>query len=132
MKKWILICILILGITSCFFACKNTNSTYEEYFYKINALIKNENFNTADIKENYIILYDSKDDLIKEIPFEYYNNDIELVNVYKNDEIIYFVTGGSVDDEKGILFINDDSNKMFDGIKSLHRIGGNSYSYSTN
>ncbi len=38
----------------------------------------------------------------------------------------------AVDDEKGIMFVNDDSDGILDGIHSLMRMGGNAYSYSTN
>ena len=104
----------------------------EEYCYKINTLIKNEDFDTAKIENNKILLFDQNGKEKKELAFNDYDSNIQILSVRKDGAIIYFIMSGSVDDEQGIIFINDDSNKMFDGIKTLKRIGGNSYYYSTN
>lgn len=132
MKKcYFLICVILINIF-CFSACnKNIDQINENYFYQINSLIKNADFHTAKVEDYKIILYNLENELTQEIVFEDYNNGIKLRSVRKEGSIIYFITGGSVDDEKGVIFINDDTNNMFDGIKSIKRIGGNSYQYST-
>lgn len=53
-----------------------------------------------------------------------------LVTIRKEFGNLYFVTAGSVDDEYGVVFINDSANDL-DGIMSLERIGGNAFLYST-
>lgn len=102
------------------------------YFYQINSLVKEYEFYTAKVKENKIILYNNEFQEMKEIEFEEYNQDIHLLGIRKENDKIYYITDGAVDDEDGIVFINSDSNDLLDGIKSLKRVGGNSYQYSTN
>ena len=103
----------------------------EEYFYKINSLIKNEDFYFAKVADYRIVLYNLKNEPQKEIVFDDYNVKIKLVSIRKDGSIIYFITSGSVDDEQGIVFINDDLNDKLNGIKTIKRIGGNSYYYNT-
>ena len=104
---------------------------HEEYFYEMNSIIKNMEFHKAKMEENQILLYDVQNKLITKIPFEQYRADIDFICAYKEGATIRFVTGGSVDDEEGIMFVNDDSDNILDGIHSIERIGGNSYRYST-
>lgn len=115
-----------------YFACgQNNASVSEAYFHQINSLIKDFEFDTAQVVDEKIVLYNSEHEVTQEIRFDDYNDKIQLVAIRKDGGLIYFVTGGSVDDEIGIIFINDHSNNIFDGIKSIKRIGGNSYRYST-
>ena len=129
-KRASLICLCIAMIL-CFAACNSNLQDSEEYFYKINKLIRDENFYTAKAYDGKIVLYDSQQDPIKEISFDKYDKNIDFLYARKEGPIIFFVTSGAVDDEKGILFINDDSNNILNGIKSIKRIGGNSYEYDT-
>jgi len=134
MKKVIVIvCIIILCVCLCFFYIHDERgqTEKEEYCYKINALIKDADFNIAKIEGSKIMLYDIERNLTDEIAFEDYSSKFEIEYIRKEDEIIYFVFDVAVDDEWGIIFVNDDSDKMLNGIKSIKRIGGNSYSYST-
>lgn len=103
----------------------------EEYCYKINFIIKDVDFHTAKIEERKIVLYDDKNVQIQQITFEEYESDKRIAVVRKDGARVYFTISGTVDDEQGIVFINDDSNAVLDGIKSMERIGGNSYRYST-
>lgn len=119
----------IFYLTSC---DSSSNKNTEDYLYKINSIIKDMDFYTAKANENKIRLYDNKQEMIKEIPFEDYNDNIEFIYARKEETAIYFVMSGSVDDEQGIMFVNDDSDDFLDGIKTITRIGGNSYQYSTN
>lgn len=115
-----------------FSACNANNyKQMEEYCYMINSMVKDIDFHTATITEGEVILYDDKYVEIKEMSFEGYENDKKIIGVRKEGAVVYFIINGSVDDEQGIIFINDDSNSLLDGIKSIERIGGNSYHYST-
>ena len=108
-----------------------TASSQEEYFYIINNLIKDEEFDYATVSEKKIELYNSDNILINEMYFEDYNENIKLSVIRKKESMIYFVQNGAIDDEEGIVFINDRSNELLDGIKNIKRIGGNSYQYRT-
>lgn len=129
-KRSILICLCIAAVL-CLAACNGNVEDSEEYFHKINKLIKDEDFCTAKVKDGKIELYDSQQNPIRELPFDQYDKSITLLYARKEGALIFFVTSAAVDDEQGILFINDDSNNMLDGIHSIKRIGRNSYEYDT-
>ena len=129
-KCLILLIVFVMLFTT---SCKLYNdSKREDYFYKINSLIKDMDFFIAKASENKIELFDNNHELITEIPFEDYDDNIKFIYARKDDSVICFVISAAVDDEQGIMFINDHSNGVLDGIKSIERIGGNSYHYSTN
>ena len=129
-KYFVLLIVFVMLFTA---SCKLYNDkAREDYFYKINSLIKDLDFFTAKASENKIKLFGKNQELITEIPFEDYNDNIKFSYARKDESVIYFVISAAVDDEQGIMFINDDSNGVLDGIKSVERIGGNSYQYSTN
>ena len=117
------------------FAWTNINidniNEQERYFRKINEIIKDLEFHSAKAEDGKIILYDNKYEPICEIPFESYDKSIKFIGAHKDDGIVYFITDGAVDDEWGIMFVNDGSDSMMDGIGSVTRIGGNSYEYDT-
>lgn len=125
----ILVTLGIFILVAC--GCSSNKNT-EEYLYKINSIIKDMDFYTAKADDNKIILYNAEQEMIKEIPFENYDDNIKFLYARKEESAIYFVISGSVDDEQGIMFVNDDSDDFLDGIKTINRIGGNSYQYSTN
>ncbi len=129
-KRLLLICLCIAAVL-CFSACNGNVKDSEEYFYKINKLIKDEDFCTAKVEDGKIVLYDSQQNSIRELPFDQYDKSIDFLYARKEGALIFFVTSAAVDDEQGILFINDDSNNMLDGIHSIKRIGRNSYEYDT-
>ncbi len=134
MKKSILILCIVLSVIACFilFSCHQEKTADEEYYsYKINTLLKDEDFYTAQIKGDSFDLYNSEQTLLKTIHFDEYDNSFRLNYIRKEGCKMYFVQSGSVDDEEGIVFINDESNNILDGIKKLKRCGGNSYYYST-
>lgn len=124
--------LVILGVFILVSCGYSSNKNTEDYLYKINSIIKDKDFYTAKAEDNKIILYDTKQEMIEEIPFEDYDDNIKFVYARKQDSVICFVISLAVDDEQGIMFINDDSNGVLDGIKTINRIGGNSYQYSTN
>ncbi len=127
----ILIAILITAGFA-YSACTDiTVKKEEEYFYKINTLLRDMDFYTAKTTDNTIELYDSENTLTDTIAFDDYDKSISLVYIRKEGSVIYFITSAAVDDEWGVMYINDDSNNILDGVKSIKRIGGNSYQYST-
>ena len=79
------------------------------------------------------MLYDKDNKPISEIPFEEYDEKQKFIYARKSDDIVYFITGGAVDDEWGIMFVNDGiSDRMMDGgVGSATQIRGNSYEYSS-
>lgn len=131
-KKSLSILFTILFVIT-FSSCSNTvsNTDKEYYCYQIYSLIKDLEFHTAELVNSKIVLYNSQNEPIQEIVFENYTDSIKVKNIRKENSIIFFATDGSVDDETGILFINDDCNSMLNGINTIKRIGGNSYQYST-
>ena len=124
--------LVILGMFILISSSYSSNKNTEEYLYKINSIIKDMDFYTAKADDNKIILYNTEQEMIKEIPFEKYDDNIKFVYARKKDSVIYFVISLAVDDEQGIVFVNDNSDGFLDGIKTINRIGGNSYQYSTN
>ena len=109
----------------------SVDNKHMDYCYSINELIKNIDFFKGNIAEDKILLYDTENNLVSEIPFEQYNNNISIIYIKKDMNNTYFVLQGSVDDEYGIMFINDDANNVLSGINSMDRVGGNAYLYST-
>jgi len=103
----------------------------EQYFRKINEIIKDLDFHSAKAKDGKIILYDKERNPASEIPFEEYDESRKFIYARKSDNIVYFITSGAVDDEWGIMFVNDGSDSMMDGVGSVTRINGNSYEYNT-
>ena len=127
--------VLIFVMIGVFFftSCNSTNNKKtEDYLHEINSIIKEMDFYTAKANDNKIILYDTEQEMIKEIPFENYDDSIKFIYARKENSTIYFVLSGSVDDEQGVMFVNDGSDDFLNGIKTINRIGGNSYQYSTN
>ena len=103
----------------------------EQYFRKINEIIKDLEFHSAKTKDGKIILYDENRNPTSEISFEEYDESQNFIYARKSDDIVYFITAGAVDDEWGIMFVNDGSDGMMDGIGSVTKISGNSYEYDT-
>lgn len=134
MKKivvFLVLCCVVLGL---FCGCgKNDIHEQERYFGKINSIIKDLDFHIAKAKDSKIILYNKELDPISEIPFEEYDEDIKFFGAHKDGPVIYFATSGMVDNENGIMFINDEANELLREATKLVRIaiGGNSYEYST-
>ncbi|MCD7855469.1 MAG: hypothetical protein LUG66_07645 [Clostridiales bacterium] len=105
---------------------------YDEYCYNINEILVNEDFFTAKAEENSLVLYNENFEIIKTIDFEDYKNSCNIKYIRKEDDLMYFIISAAVDDEKGIVYINNnETNSILDGIHSLKRINGKSYIYTT-
>lgn len=131
-KRVFLICLCITMVLF-FTACHAALQDSQYYFYKINQIIKDEEFDTAKVDSGKIQLYDDQQNLIREVPFDGYDKGINLLYARKEGPAIFFVTSGAVDDEQGILFINSSTIpvSILDGIQSLERLGGNVFQYDT-
>lgn len=88
-------------------------------------------FSNAYISKDTITLYDEENLLISEVPFTSTDDYKSVICIRKDGNTLFFVLQGSVDDESGIMFVNDDSGDFLDGINSIERIGGNFYKYDT-
>ena len=134
-KKGLISSIVILAIALIFIFWHSYSSYHnkevEEYCRYINGLISNYDFKTAYINETEITMYDENSSLLYTLPLENYNKRAHISYIRKEDQKMFFVTEAAVDDEAGILIVNDESDKFMDGIYNLKRIGGNSYNYTT-
>ena len=126
----ILISVILFQFVGTNINIKNINEQ-ERYFRKINEIIKDLEFHSAKAEDGKIILYNDKYEPIREIPFESYDKSIKYIGAHKEDGVVYFITGGAVDDEWGIMFVNDSSDSMMDGVGSVTKISGNSYEYTS-
>ena len=131
MKKPVaaILCIALLLVFG-FKIFDKPSSAEIEYYTSINRMIKDQDFYTARVSEGEISLYDKNNIIIETMGFDFYDRSIPLVTIRKEFGNLYFVTAGSVDDEYGVVFMNDSANNL-DGIMSLERIGGNAFLYST-
>lgn len=131
MKKLItaILCIALLFVFG-FKIFDKPNSAEIEYYTSINRMIKDQDFYTARVSEGQITLYDKNNIIVETMGFDFYDRSIPLVTIRKEFGNLYFVTAGSVDDEYGVVFMNDSANNL-DGIMSLERLGGNAFLYST-
>lgn len=135
--KKIINSIIIIAITAFIILCINSCDSKNEqdaidYYTKINNMIQDYDFNIARTEDSKIILYDSSNTQIGEIDMTDQSFKYPIVYIKKEDYILKIITGGAVDDEHGIVFINNDLNNALDGITSISRVGGNSYKYSSN
>ena len=123
----ILFLICVLNFVSC--GGKSTED-YDLYCYGINEVIKDIDFDKGDIADGKIVLY--KDGLeVFNRDYEEFDSEFNIKYIRKEDNKIFFVLNASVDDDEGIMFVNDDTNGLMDGLGSLERINGNSYKYKT-
>lgn len=102
-----------------------------DYCYQINKIIKDLDFYLAKVSEDGIVLYDRDFQELETVPFDGYKRHIDIMGIQKDGGRIYFILLGSVDDDWGLLFVNDGTDGIMDGIHSLERAGGNSYYYDT-
>ena len=112
----------------------NSAKTYKEeeaYFRGIYSIVKEYSFDNGEIKNGELILYNASFEILEKIPLAN-EKGYKLVRIIKDHgtEQIYFIMGGAVDDNYGIVFANRSSVDM-DGIYLLERISGNSFYYET-
>ena len=131
-RKWIILGIIGLVVCLLFGLIRDQHEQDTvEYCYQINEIVKDLDFYTAKVTENGIELYDRNFDELEIVSFDGYKRNIRIMAIHKDGGLIYFILIGNVDDESGIMFVNDGTDGMMNGIHSLDRIGGNSYYYDT-
>ena len=130
MRK-LLTVVLILICVFTFASCggKSTED-YDLYCHEINKIIKDIDFDKGDISDGKIVLYNDGSVVFNQ-DYEKFDNDFNIKYIRKEDNKIFFVLNASLDDDEGIVFVNDDANGLMDGLGSLERINGNSYKYKT-
>lgn len=94
-------------------------------------MIKDFEFYTARINDGQILFYDINNSVINSTHLDFYNKKISLIYIRKEGDRIFFISRASVDDESGIVFMNNSADDILDGIVSLERVGGNSYQFNT-
>lgn len=125
----ILLIILLLINQGCIF----NKPSKEEIIKYINYLVKKierEDFFVAHIEEGELIFENKKFDIIKKIKINYTEKKIKIISIYKEDNIIYFIRGGAVDDNYGILYSKQEITRVF-GVKYLEKMSDELYYYST-
>ena len=130
MKKLMTVMLVVICVST--FASCGVKSTkdYDLYCYEINKVIKDIDFDKGNIVDGKIVLYN--DDLeVFNRDYEQFDSDFNIRYIRKEDGKIFFILNAAVDDEEGIMFVNDDTNSLMDGIGSLERLNGNSYKYKT-
>ena len=125
MKKLLVVLLLFLLC-----ACRGQEAN-NDYFYEINQLIKEKDFLTANVEKGRILLYDGGEAPIEIIPFDAFDDSVTLRYIRKEENRLFFVVSAAVDDENGVVFMNDAAGNALEGIQSLERIGGNAYYYDT-
>lgn len=123
----VIVCLIVaLTFASC--GAKSTEE-YDLYCYEINKIIKDVDFDKGNIADGKIVLYNDGAKVFYQ-DYEGYNSDFDIEYIRKEEGKIFFVLSTAVDDDEGIVFINDDTNSLMDGLSSLKRINGNSYKYN--
>ena len=125
-----LLCLSIVSLSGCT-ATSQRNDSIAEYCYAINQVLKQEDFAFAEVNGERIVLYGVDRAPLSVIHFAQYDNSIHFLSIRKEENVIYFVTQGAVDDEEGYMFVNGQENSVFDGIWQIERVSGNGYAYST-
>ena len=121
--------LLLLSVLIGLFCTSCGLRTQTDAFYPLNQLLKDRAFSIAKVEDGSIVLYDEEQTVLETLP---YAGEATFLYAEKDGAVIRFIQSGAVDDEQGVLFINDDANSALDGIHSVTRIGGNSYAYSSN
>jgi len=124
---------LILLIIIVLFKNNDRASSFNDitYLHEIYQVLQNEDYFTAKMEGDYLILKNKEFDVTKKIKFESSSRKIKFKFITKEHDQVYFILNGSVDDTRGIVF-TDSSDVNMDGLHKLFRIGGNTYYYETN
>ena len=130
MKKLMTVILVVICVST--FASCGVKSTeeYDLYCYEINKVIKDIDFDKGDISDGKIVLYNDGSVVFNQ-DYEKFDSDFNIKYIRKEDSKIFFVLNASLDDDEGLVFVNDDTNGLMDGLGSLERINGNSYKYKT-
>ncbi len=136
MKKRIIVFVfilLLLVLFSIIFQVNNGMKSYNDitYLKDIYTAIGNEEFFVGNVDANTVVLKNREFDVIKKIEFNSKGKIIKTKSILMQNDQVYFILNGSVDDSNGIVFCKSSSINM-EGLHKLIRIGGNAYYFQTN
>ena len=131
--------VFLIGILFCFctlsacqYSTTSTQMELDQYCGQIYTLIGKKNFDEALLHDGSIRLYSQDDTLIETIPFKEYDKKLsrKIVRIQKDEFAVYFILGGIVDDQFGIMYVSDDANHALHRISVLEHLGGCLFKYS--
>lgn len=103
---------------------------YIEYCNNIYYLVLNEEFDTAKIEDDEIILEDAERNVIKKISYDE-GKKYGLKYIENNQSTMKFWNSG-FDDLSGLMYMKKDwDNTVIEGLNMIERCGGNVYYVST-
>lgn len=110
--------LIIVSLGYYWFFVHKSYAQYTAYCSQINEILKDEEFFVASAWSNPLELKDRDLTVIKKIEFSKFDHHYRILGISKDENAsIYFALGGAVDDNWGIVFVNDtDVNRHFDGI----------------
>ena len=126
--------LVILVILCCllakFFQMKKDKDTMLNEYSEIFELLKEYSFDTADIKDSKIYLYDSNQKLTNEIEVENIHAKVMYIQNRESNMIFWYK---GFDDLEGIMFIkNSWEDDVWNGLMRIEKFRGNAYIvYST-
>lgn len=132
MKKIVAVaCAAVLLALLSFSGCARTIEQENEGFTSLYQTIRDLDFVTGHLEGNTAILYNAqREELVRlELAAPCWESAVALRKDAETDQI-YFILGGSVDDECGILYTAGSTVDM-DGLYVLNRLGGNCFYYQT-
>lgn len=121
----ILLAIGTVAVTLSILSKPNYNKLLESY-EPIYQLVKAEDFSTAKVKDNKVILYDDKLVEIKQIEIpQGFNGKLKFIQKRESD-IVFWHSG--FDDYDGIMFLDDAwTDENWNGIMRAEKLMGNRY-----
>ena len=111
--------IFVIGLLFYYLVFVHKSRTqYIAYCSQINEILKEEEFFVASAQSNPLELKDQDFSIIKKIEFPNFDKNYRIYGISKDEHNnIYFPLGGAVDDNWGIVFVNDPSiNCYFDEV----------------
>ncbi len=119
------LCLLYPGIV------KRSLEKEAESLFSVYQIVRDMNFASGRLDKNALTLYDARGQQLTVINVDRFDGrDVIRLRNDTATKQIYFILGGSVDDEYGILYTADNAVNM-DGLHKLTRMGGNCFYYQT-
>lgn len=131
---WIIGSIAILIVMLCTLYYGGTRNRLEretECFSMLYDMVRDMDFATGCFEGGILTLYDIVGNQLMTIDVDHASRvGRTMLRKDLQEEQIYFVLGGSVDDEYGVLYTERNQVNM-DGLWSIKRMGGNCFYYQT-
>ena len=102
-----------------------------ECFSMLYDMVRDIDFKTGRLEEGVLTLYDIDGNQLMAINVDSCNRaGRTMLRKNSKEEQVYFILGGSVDDEYGVLYTEENRVNMA-GLWSIKRMGGNCFYYQT-